>query len=57
MRFERERLGWNAFGLEDLLQILDRLDFPSGRITRVELDERLKMLQRLWFDLGPVRLC
>ena len=50
-----ECLHGNAFALEHLLQIVGGQFFISGRVARVEPEQRLKMLHRFVLEPGPVR--
>ena len=56
MRFLREQLHRDAFGFEHLLEVIDDRLLAARRIGGVHLDDGLEVLQRLGFDLRPVRL-
>ena len=51
-----EHLVWNAFLLEDRLQVVDRLCFVARRAAGVDLQQRLEMLNRFGFERGVGRL-
>ena len=61
-RLEGQDFGWNAFGRQDLLEVLDGCDLVSRRVAGIDLHERPEVtkdlsLQRTPIDRRPLDRC